>query len=194
MVMSLAPAKVVTADEFLRMSHTDGFELLRGELVEKKMGAQSSYIGGQLLFALNQHCLPNKLGWVFPGDATYRCFPNIPHHIRKPDVSFVRRGRFPKEELPIGAILFAPDLAAEILSPSELYYEVEEKAEEFLAAGTPLIWLVYPPARSVRILRGNGTRTEIGYQDVLEGEDVIPGFRCPVATLFPHVHESNGAV
>jgi Uma2 family endonuclease len=173
-----------TAEDLLTLPDGDHFELVDGKLVERNMGAQSSYVGMRLGRLLANFCEEPFAGWVFPADTSFQCFPNRPNLVRKPDVSFVRRGRFPNETLPEGHVRLAPDLAVEVVSPNDLFYEVEQKVAEYRSAGVPLIWVVIPPTRTVLIRRNNGTAGEVGESGELDGEDVLPGFRCRVAELF----------
>ncbi|MBI3466041.1 MAG: Uma2 family endonuclease, partial [Planctomycetes bacterium] len=103
----------------------------------------------------------------------------------KPDAAFIRFGRLPGEQLPIGYVRIAPDLAVEVTSPNELAEEVESKIDDYLAAGVRLLWIVNPTRRTVRIHRANGTIGWLREHDTLDGEDVLPGFRCAVRDLFP---------
>ena len=64
-----------------------GYELVDGELVERKTGFESSIVGGNLFRLLANHCAANGLGMVLPADASYQCFPDAPNKVRKPDVS-----------------------------------------------------------------------------------------------------------
>ena len=73
---------------------------------------------------------------------------------------------------------------AEIVSPNDLYYEVEEKVREYRAAGVGLIWVVNPPTRTVLVRRPDGSAAEVGENGELDGEQVLPGFRCRVSELF----------
>jgi len=66
-----------------------------------------------------------------------------------------------------------------------VYYEVEAKVEEYLAAGVPLVWLVNPDNRSVRVFRAGQPVVQLRVSDELTGDDILPGFHCPVAELFP---------
>ncbi len=163
----------------------DGFEMVDGELAEKNVGTQSSYVGGRLFHLLSGHCGGPGQGWAFPGDAGYHLFPGQRKLLRKPDVSFVRPGRFPGGTLPLGDMRFAPDLAAEVVSPNDLYDEVDRKVAEYREAGVALIWVVSPQTRTVLIRRRDGTVSEVGPDGELSGEDVVPGFHCRVSDLFP---------
>src|SRR5262245_22290685 len=103
--MSTVEAKTrYTPEDLLRMPDGDRYELVNGNLVERKRGAWSSYVAGRILIILDAFCSAHHLGWVFPEGTSYQCFPNAPGLVRKPDTSFIRLGRFPQEELPQGHI------------------------------------------------------------------------------------------
>jgi Uma2 family endonuclease len=180
----LVPQPTYTADDLLALPDGDHFELVDGRLVEKQMGAESSYIGGRLGRLLGAYCESPFSGWVLPADASYQFLPDRPNLVRKPDVSFIRLGRLPNEVLPTGHIRLPPDLAVEVVSPNDLYYEVEEKVREYRQAGVRLVWIVVPPSRTVLVRRLDGTATEVLEGGELSGEDVVPGFRCRVADIF----------
>jgi hypothetical protein len=156
-----------------------------GNLVERDMGMQSSWIGGRLYRWLGQFGEDNYLGFALPADCGYQCFPAKPSRVRKPDASFICRGRLPGEQLPEGHCPIAPDLAVEVVSPHDLYYEVDAKVADYLAAGVRLVWVVSPPTRTVTVYRPDGSGARLREADELTGEDVLPGFRCPVAVIFP---------
>jgi Uma2 family endonuclease len=73
----------------------------------------------------------------------------------------------------------------EVVSTNDLAQDVNEKVEEYLQAGVPLVWEVYPESRTVLVHRPNSTVTKLHATDELTGEDVFPGFRCQVAEFFP---------
>lgn len=189
--MNLLPQTPITAEEFLSWPEADFYELVDGVPVEMHMGAESSYIAGELHYQIRTFLRSQPLGWIFPQETTFQFLPERPNLVRKPDVSFVRRGRFPNEKFPAGHIRLAPDLAVEVVSPNDLYYEVEQKISEYRTAGIPLIWIVCPPTRNVLIRRGDGTCGEVGYAGELSGEQVLPGFTCRVADLFPQVQPAS---
>jgi Uma2 family endonuclease len=105
--------------------------------------------------------------------------------VRKPDVSFIRRGRLPDERLPKGHVTIPPDLAVEVLSPNDLADEVDEKVKEYLEAGVLVVWVVFPKTRTVQIHRADGPIVKLTETDELSGEEVLPGFRCRVGEIFP---------
>ena len=119
-----------------------------------------------------------------PADASYQCYPDDPRKVRRPDVSFIRADRLPAEEDREGHCRIAPDLAVEVISPNDLYTDVDEKVEEYLAAGVRQVWVLNPSTRTLRVHRCDGTQNYLREQDELTGEDVVPGFRCRVGALF----------
>jgi Uma2 family endonuclease len=187
--MTTAAAKAVfTPDDLLTLPDSVNYELVDGNLVERHMGSESSAIGLAIGVVLANFVKAKRLGHVFNADCGYQCFPGFPDRVRKPDVSFIRMGRLPGERIPEGHTRIPPDLAVEVVSPGDLAYEVDEKIEQYLTAGVRLIWVVSPKTRSVRIHRPKdapqgpiGALTE---SDNISGEDVLPGFECPVTEFF----------
>ena len=182
---TFAAGRRFTPEDLLALPDAVGFELVDGRLVERGMGAISSWVGGRLYRLLGDHCDRVRLGWTFPADASYQCFPDEPARVRKLDVSFVRFGRLPAEQLAEGHIRIAPDFAVEVVSPNDLASELDRKVKEYLAAGVRLVWVIFPETRSARIHRADGSVAEVRETDPLDGEDVIPGFRCTVGDLLP---------
>jgi Uma2 family endonuclease len=187
----LLPQPTFTADDLLTLPDHERFELVDGKLVELPMGMESSYVGGRLYRRLADYCEQPFRGWVLPADASYQFLPARPNLVRKPDVSFIRLGRLPDERPIKGHIRLAPDLVVEVISPNDLYYEVEEKIAEYRSGGVRLIWVVVPPTRTVLIRRLDGSAAEVREDGDLNGEDVVAGFRCPVADLFRLPTEAN---
>lgn len=176
------PGARFTPEQLLALSDGMNYELVRGELVPRRTGAEASWVGGQLHLVLANYCKANGAGWVMPSDAGYQCFTDDPSKVRKPDVSYIAAERI--GGLPEGHFRIPPDLAAEVVSSAETYCEVEDKVDEYLAAGVKLVWVINPPNRSIRVHRPDGTVSDLRQADELNGEDVLPGFRCPVAELF----------
>jgi Uma2 family endonuclease len=115
----------------------------------------------------------------------YRCFPNEPDRIRKPDVSFVRSDRLPGGRSPKGVFASRPDFAAEIVSPNDKVVELNEKLTDYKAAGIPLVWVLDPDAKTVQVRTPDGAVAEFEGDAVLTGDPVLPGFSVRVADLFP---------
>jgi Uma2 family endonuclease len=171
-------------DELLTLPDADAYELVGGELVERKMGAKSSFIAGKVYARLERFCDDQRLGWVFPEGTSFRCFPDEPDKVRRADVSFIRFGRLAREQLPEGHLRTAPDLAVEVVSPNDLAYDVDSKVEDYLQAGVRLVWVVNPATRTVRVHRPDGPGATLRADDELTGGEVLPGFRCSIRDLF----------
>ena len=108
-----------------------------------------------------------------------------PDLLRRPDVSFVRSGRLPGDIAPKGWVRIPPDLAVEVVSPNDLVEVLEEKLDDYRKVEVSLIWVIYPELRKVKVLRGDGSVSELREDDELSGEGVIPGFRCPIREILP---------
>jgi Uma2 family endonuclease len=173
-----------TPEDLLTMPGGKHYELVNGELVETTMGAKASWTASVLTHLLMSFVLPRRLGWVFNAEMGYQCFGDDGADVRRPDVSFVSMGRFPGEQPPEGHLRIPPDLAAESVSPGDTYYEIERKCGDYLKAGVRLIWIMNPDTRTVRVLRPERPAREPNRTEILSGEDVLPGFSCPVAQLF----------
>jgi Uma2 family endonuclease len=180
----VAAKQRIPPEDLLTMPNGDGFELVNGALVERNMGWESSWIASRLSHFLTSFCDANQLGWVAGADASYQCFPDDPTKVRRPDVSFIRGDRLAADDRPEGHCRIAPDLAVEVISPNDLYSEVETKVDEYLRAGVQLVWVIDPPTRTVRVHRADGTLADLHEADQLSGENVLPGFRCAVRDLF----------
>ena len=104
--------------------------------------------------------------------------------MRMPNVSFVRKERIPAEGLPKGFFPGAPDLAVEVISPSDSYTEVAEKVAQLLEVGTQLVVLIDPRTRTVALHHQSGEIDRLTEADTLTLGDVLPGFECAVGELF----------
>ena len=175
---------IYTPEDLLTVPDADRYELVDGRLVESDMGAEASWVAGELHALLRDFCCANRSGWALP-ETSYQCFPESRKMVRRPDVSFIRPGRLPDEQLPLGHIRIAPDLAVEVVSPNDTYYEVEQKVREYLQAGVRLVWVVNPDTRTVRVHRVNRMLTDIQEEEELTGEELLPEFRCRVGDIFP---------
>jgi Uma2 family endonuclease len=94
----------------------------------------------------------------------------------------VRKARITK--VPKKYIPFPPDLAVEVVSPNDSESEIQTKVQEYQIAGVPLMWVVYPETQTVTVYRLNSEVEVLGIDDMLSGEDIIPGFTCPVVDIF----------
>jgi Uma2 family endonuclease len=135
------------------------------------------------------HVEANRLGGVYGPDATFKIGKNE----RLPDVAFVSASRFGPEGEPEGIWQIPPDLAVEIVSLNDLFEKVISKVHEYFAAGVRQVWLVSPEHRTIIIYRSPTETTILSEEDDLVSEDLLPGFRCPIADLFRRPANSRDA-
>jgi Uma2 family endonuclease len=160
------------------------FELMEGERVERMMGAKCGKVAVRVCQLLQNHADAHEGGTAFSSDCGYQIFPYLPKLVRYPDVSFVCKGRLPGDEPPDGHMKIVPDLVVEIVSPNDLAEDIETRVMDYFRVQAPLIWVLYPKTRCLRVLRRGGVATQLAEQDVVSGEEVLPGFVCRVAELF----------
>ncbi len=190
MSTAVATETEYTPEDLLAMPDGKSYELVGGQLVERNIGAKSSWVAARLISRLEPFCDEHGLGWTFSAENGYQCFPHAPSLVRKPNVSFVRYGRLPGGVLPRGWIKVSPDLAVEVVSPNDTVEKLNEKLEDYEIAEIPLVWVIDPGSRSVMIYRGDGSIHRAHEADELSGEDIIPGFRCPVREILPRPEPS----
>lgn len=186
--MSIATKTQYTPEDLLAMPDGKNYDLVGGQLVERNVGIESSWVAGRLASRLDGFCEEHGIGWALVPDAGYECFPHDPGLVRKPDVSFVRYGRFPGGELPKGWAKLVPDLVVEVVSPNETAYTLDDKLDDWRKVRVPLIWVINPKSHTVRVYRSDGSGNLLEDHQDLFGEDVIPGFRCPIREILPR-HE-----
>jgi Uma2 family endonuclease len=179
------PPGTATEEDVLKYMHFRGgkylLELIDGVLVEKAVGLRESILAMALGGILRNFVRENNLGWIAGADGPHRLAEGL---VRYPDVGFLARVRFP-DGLPDDAIgQFAPDLAVEVLSPSNTAREMQLKREAYFAAGVRLVWEADHRTRTVRVYHSPDDFQELTESEELDGEDVLPGFRLPVGEWF----------
>lgn len=182
---SLRPRGGVWTDDELLALDVDGHkhELWSGRIITMSpAGADHGDISSRLIGALIAFTQENKLGRVYDGQTGFRLGPS---HCFAPDVSFVSKARL-KLILPARDKLFhaAPDLAVEVLSPSDSITKTEVKITLYLMHGAHLVWMVDVRQRFVRVYREPGKFELLRPGRSLSGNSVLPGFRYAVSRLF----------
>jgi Uma2 family endonuclease len=172
-----------TPEDVLALEEEGLYELVNGRLVEKKMSSVAAETAGLIVIALGNHVLPARLGKIYP-EQTFQCFNEDPEKIRRPDVAFILAQRL-GGVAPEGHVRIPPDIAIEVISPSDKAYDLEEKLGDYRSAGVKLVWVVYPIARVFRIHRPDHNVTELVDGDTLTGESVLPDFSAKISNLFP---------
>ncbi len=192
--MTISTRPVTIAEYEALPESPDGirYELVNGEVIEVTGAAwEHGLIGKKLLLRLEAHVATMPMGIVF-GDGVGFILNRDPPSVRVPDVAFVSVDDVPVDQ-PAGFWPGPPDFAVEIVSPNDRPDEVRAKAEHYLAAGTRLVWVVWPRDQTVTVFRADGTSARFHEGDTLDGEDVVPGFTVPVSALFAVTRRDGGA-
>jgi len=181
--------RLMTADELLAMPKTVNgndyfYELVAGELrTMSPTGGTHGMICARLAAVLWQHVEAHDTGVVFGAECGFKLASN-PDTVIAPDAAFVLHEKMAMVENMDKFLPFAPDLAIEVLSPSNTFSEIDEKIELFLAAGTNAVWIINPRRRTVTIYQSNNAPRILTEDDVLGGDDILPGFQYKIAKLF----------
>lgn len=179
---------MVSAQEFLTHPAADGpSELVRGEVrMMTPASGRHGHVAGAVFGLLWLHVRERKLGRCFPDNTGFLL--HIPGDatdtVRAPDAAFVRADRLPAGGMPGGWVPVAPDLAVEVISPSETVTILAEKLADYLAAGTIAVWVVDPERRTVDVHTTSAPTRRLYVGDVLDGAPVLPEFACTVDELF----------
>jgi Uma2 family endonuclease len=164
-------------------------ELVDGVLVEKAMGFRESLLASFLIASLRSFVSPRQLGLVTGPDGTVRLFAG---RVRIPDVAFTSWDRLPGRRVPATPIPdLAPDLAVEVLSPSNTAAEMTLKRQDYFNATVRLVWEIDPRARTVSVYTGPDAVTVLSESDTLDGGAVLPGFTLVLRELFAEL-DSHG--
>lgn len=183
--MSTVVLPEITLEELLARDDVPSCELVEGQLEEVHVSNLSSNVAAKLTMKVGALVDQMGIGEVFNSETYYRCFPWMENTARKPDLSFVSRERLPEDWAALGYFSIAPDLVVEVLSPNDLASKVNAKTDEYLRAQVRLVWVIDPEQRIVFVFRPDGTANTLRETEELSGENVLPGFRCRVADLFP---------
>lgn len=177
-------AKLMTAEEFWLLPETEMHRsLVRGEVEETTPpGARHGSIASAFNRRLGAWAEQREAGWV--GVESGFVLARNPDIVRAPDISFVRAERIPADGIPEAFWNFAPDIAIEVIDPTDTEYALRDTVRDFLAAGTPLVWIAYPRAREVVAYTPDDLARIYRADDTLTAPDVLPGFSCPVAAFF----------
>lgn len=180
------PKRIWTEAE-LQALPEDGYlhEVVNGELVmSPKNDFYHGDISSELLSVLRIFVGSNQLGAVLDSSTGF-WMKN--HNCRAPDISFVSRARLIALGFKRSTRRFfpgAPDLAVEVLSPNNTRADMDQRLREFFESGTRLAWIIDPEAQQVEVCHSLSRRQLVGSGGCLEGEDLLPGFRYPIANLF----------
>jgi Uma2 family endonuclease len=178
----MVATRQVTIAEFQMMPLEGVWELVDGEPIEMTPTAgRSGWISNTIAHALTNHVRSTKLAWVFSAETGFVLFSDR-QTVRSPDVALVLRERL--ESPPDSFVPLAPDLAVEVLSPTDRMAEALGKVAMYLEAGVRLVWLVDPESRTVNVFTRDKAPRMLKEGDTLSGDTVLPGFALPISEIF----------
>lgn len=161
------------------MKHKN-YEYVDGKLEKKNMpNAKHSGIAGRLLIELGIYLKKHKIGRVYP-EAHFQ----IGTDKRVPDVAFVSAGRIPQDGEPQKFWEFAPDLAVEIVSPTDFYQDVLDKIYEYFKADVKQVWLINPEKETLTIYFSFDEAKVLLKNDALTCEEILPKFSLKLSDIF----------
>ncbi len=168
----------MTLEEFLEHD-IEGYEYVNGELIPMAPPSREhGEISVNVVHYLYLHVYQQKLGRLYTAETTFQ----VGERTVKPDVAFVSTDRLTGDKTKGFSI--PPDLAIEVVSPSDVQSRIAEKALAYLDAGTCLVWVLEPVTKTVTVYRSETDIETLTREDTLTGEDVVPDFTCSVARLF----------
>jgi len=183
-VSGMSEPQLMSADELLQLNLPNKrTELIRGRLVVRDPGgARHGAVANRIGYRITAHVEAHGLGRVYAAETGFK-IESAPDTVRAPDVAFIAKHRLPGAE-PLGYPPWSPDLAVEVLAHDDHPAETLEKVAQWLKAGVQLVWLVDCEKWTGLVYRADGSVALLEPNDALDGEDVLPGFRCPLADLW----------
>ena len=147
------------------------------------MGAEASEVATNLIRIIGNHVRAQKLGRVFGADCGYQIFATDPNRVRYPGGSFIARGRLPNDRAPRGHIQIHPDLAIEVVSPSNRAEDMARKIEQHLATGSQSVWVFYSTLRMVEIHSEQGVHW-VREPELVTEERLLPWWSLSLTYVF----------
>lgn len=183
--MSATSTALMTAEELMQLPK-DGFryELINGELEKMPSpGPPHGRIAFRLNVCLGQFILDHELGEGFANDTGFKLTSN-PDTVLAPDFAFVTNEKYREGSKTEGYWPGPPDLAVEVLSPSDRPGKVKQKISRWFNFGTRQVWIVDMKHSSVSVYRSESDITTFSGSDYLEAQDLFPGLRISLDKIF----------
>ena len=181
-VLNIEAKKDWTADEFFHSPLSQNHELIEGELVKTmSAGFIHGIIAQEIGYFILDFAKKHKLGVVTAAETGFILGEKT---FRGADSAFISNENLAKHGYPQGFFPVAPDIAVEVVSPSNTSEEMMEKVNLYLQNGSRLVWMIYPQTKVITVYRQNNLVSLLRENDTLEGEDVLPNFKLSVAALF----------
>lgn len=181
----MATIALEEADLHTGLMEPDGlYEVVDGRIVEKPMGAYEVWWAGVIATVLGPFVKSSRLGRVVQ-EMMFDLRPRFDRE-RRPDVAFVSYERWPRSRrvTPTRSWAVIPDLAVEVVSPTNTAVDVADKLEEYFEVGVRQVWVVYPVQMKVYVYASTTSVKILTPADEIDGGEILPGFRLPLSDLF----------
>lgn len=182
--MSIAQSEM-TAEQLLAESSAKRCELIEGKLIEMSpAGWEHGKITSRVCHFLSAFVIRTNLGEV-AGAETGFLIARDPDTVRAPDAAFVRTERLEAVDQSAAFLPLAPDLVAEVISPSDSHGDVQAKVFQWLDCGTTVVWVLEPNSKQVTVYESRDSIRVLEVSEKLTCENLLPGFEVNVSDLFP---------
>ena len=180
----MATTQTMTIDEFAAIDEPGRFDLIQGEVLRMPpAGGAHGAMAFELGRIVGNFVVERQLGQVYAAETGF-IIDLDNRTVLAPDVAFVAADRVPPMEEQRGFVPVLPDLAVEIVSPSDRMVNVNAKVGEYLDAGVRLVWVVEPTRKTVTAYHADRSARLLIVGDTLDAGDVLPGFSLPLTELF----------
>ena len=164
--------------------HDVRYELIDGQLLERNVSCESSWIGGKVYRKIDTFLDDHPIGYAFAADNGYQLDPEQPNRTRKPDASFISFERLGGQEFPRPWIRQPPELAVEVVSPRDVAEAVRDKAREYFSYGVDVVWIVWPGDREIEVRTAESVRI-FRIDETVHGSGPLDGLGFRVGDVFP---------
>jgi Uma2 family endonuclease len=179
----IARDKLLTVEEFWNEYAGQPFELIEGEVISvAPTGGSHGGVTRRVASQLGDYVDDHELGEVYGAETGFYLAPDV---MRAADAAYITNEKLAKITDPDKYVPFPPDLAVEVVSPSDMASDIQKKVDLYLKAGTALVWVIYPELQSVVVHYSNRTSITVGRDGILDGGELLPGLKIAVADLFP---------
>ncbi len=179
-----APIQTMTVADFIAWSQRPenygrDYEFIAGEIVDVVSSPKSTRLGARMLRYISAFVDDNNLGEVSGADGGYI----VGEGRYMPDVGFIAAGNLPVTESVDGYVPAPPDLAVEVVSPTDSERLLMIKVADYLAAGT-VVWVIYPDMQQLIVYEAGKPARTMQAHDKLKGDPVLPGFALDLKNVF----------
>ncbi len=179
-----AVLELVTVEEVFEMPPNGRYELVQGKVIEMSpTGFEHGWLAVNVASEFHTFVKRHHLGIVLGAETGFILSRN-PDTVRGPDVAFVTAERAARQKNTEKFFDGPPDLAVEVVSPTDRAADIEEKIQDYLRAGTRLLLVIYPRTKTIAVYRPHKDVKILTLADTLEGYDILPGFSTPVREIF----------